>query len=314
MEETARFRFDSFTFFVGFGLGSFIGVALALLAIALVSRSDASDTQQPSEAAIVIPTFPPTPAGATATPDLRPRTKAAQDVYVGPGTAFAVVGILAREEAVEVVGRSADSNWVAIRFPPGSPGRGWLPVGQLEGVTNLEALAVALPTPLPRNVAPPSLPSFPGTQNNVSPVGPVVRSAQPEDESPPGTQAAPVPRGPANLVMNRVMMLPDGRVRVVVGNIGPGDLLEQQVNVTVRDLGSRSELLISPTRGLAVGETITLTTSYFFIQNVTTVHAIADPSGNINDADRSNNSLTVTLTPPPTPTPTPAGRTRDEDN
>jgi hypothetical protein len=151
--------------------------------------------------------------------------------------------------------------------------------------------------------------------NNVSPVGPVVRSATSEAEAPlPGTPTAPVPRGPANLVVNRVMLLPDGRVRVVVGNIGPGDLLEQQINVIVRDLGTRSELMISPTRGLEVGDTITLTTSYFFIQNETTVHAIADPSGNINDADRSNNSMTVTLSPPPTPTPTPGGRPRDEDN
>ena len=108
--------------------------------------------------------------------------------------------------------------------------------------------------------------------------------------------------------------MPDGHVRVIVGNIGPGDLLEQQVNVVVRDLNARSELIISPQRGLAVGETITLTTAYFVVQSEVTVQAVADPSSNINDPDRSNNALSVTLTPPPQPTPTPgATRGRDEN-
>jgi len=313
MDETSRFRFDSFTFFVGFGLGSFIGVALALLAIALVQRSDASDPQTLERDVIVIPTFPPTPPGVTATPDVRPRTKTAQDVFVGPGSAFAVVGILARDEAVEVLGRSGDSNWVAIRFPPGSLGRGWLPVQELEGLSGLEALAVALPTPLPRNVAAPTLPNFP-VNPNVAPVGPVVRSTPSALEQPLGTPTPTVNRGPVNLVMSRVMLMPDGHVRVIVGNIGPGDLLEQQVNVVVRDLNARSELIISPQRGLAVGETITLTTAYFVVQSEVTVQAVADPSSNINDPDRSNNALSVTLTPPPQPTPTPgATRGRDEN-
>jgi hypothetical protein len=304
-EQRPRLRFDSFTFFIGFGIGSFIGVALALLAIALVQRSDASDPQQ----TILIPTFPAPPPGTTATPDARPRTKTAQNIHLGPGEAFAVIGTIARDEAVEVVGRSADSSWVAVRFPPGSAARGWLPVSEITGLTSLDRLAVVLPTPLPRNV---TVPVFSTSDGDGSSNGPPQTTT-----TDPRFLLTPTPRaniGPVDLVVNRVTLLTDGRVRVVVGNRGPGDLLQQQVNVLVRDSGVRNELMISSQRGLAVGETITLTSEFYVVQTETEVTVIADPSGNVNDPDISNNSMRVTLSPPPPPTPTATPRGSRGDN
>ncbi|MPZ49342.1 MAG: hypothetical protein GEU75_08600 [Dehalococcoidia bacterium] len=314
MEQSSRFHFDSFTFFIGFGLGSFLGVALALVAIALVQRSDASDANQDPRA-FVIPTQQPLPPGTTATPDARPRTRTAVDVHLGPGGAFAVVGIFPRGEAVDVVGRDADSQWVAIRFPPGSTARGWVLVSNLEGVAGLDRLSVVLPTPLPRSV---TIPNFPFENGDG---GPPPRST-PEAGSGGGPIVTPTPRlnlGPVDLVVNRISLLSDGRVRVVVGNTGPGDLLEQQVNVLVRDIATRSELIISSQRGLEVGDTVTLTSSFFTVRSELEVHAIADPSGNVNDPNRSNNFLSVTLSPAPTPTATPTpiggrGSGDDEDD
>ena len=44
-------------------------------------------------------------------------------------------------------------------------------------------------------------------------------------------------------------------------------------------------------------------TSTFKVERETSIQVTVDPSGNIQDGDRGNNSLTVTLSPPPTATP-----------
>jgi hypothetical protein len=304
-EPRARFRIDSFTFFVAFGLGSFVGVALSLLAIALVQRSSASPETAPQ--AITVPTLPPTPPGTTATPDTRARTRTAADVYLGPGDAYAIIGTLARDEAVEIVGRDASSEWVAVRFPPGSTARGWLPVSGLDNVSRLEALAVVQPTPLPRNL-PPAPPVFSG------PIGGAGATRPPITDDPPvvtPTPAVLVPAGPVDLVVTRVALQPDGAVRVTIGNRGPGALTGQTASVLVRDQASNQELLITGSRGLAVGETVSLTTQSFRVAGAADVTALVDPYGATSDADRSNNSTTVALsTLEPTPTPTP--RRRDD--
>ena len=307
-EPRARFRIDSFTFFIAFGLGSFVGVALSLLAIALVQRSSASP--ETSTQAITVPTLPPTPPGTTATPDTRARTRTAVEVYLGPGDAYAIIGTLARDEAVEIVGRDNSSQWVAVRFPPGSTARGWLPTSGLDNVPGLEALAVVLPTPLPRNVAPvPPVFSGPisgggggGTPRPPITDGPLVVTPTP---------ASLVPAGPVDLVVTRVALQPDGAVRVTIGNRGPGALTGQTASVLVRDQASNQELLITGSRGLAVGETVSLTTQAFRVAGSADVTALVDPYGATSDADRSNNSMTVGLSSlEPTPTPTP--RRRDD--
>ena len=109
-------------------------------------------------------------------------------------------------------------------------------------------------------------------------------------------------------------LLSDGRVSVTVGNRGPGDLVGQAVFVIVRDLGARSEQLVSRLGNLRVGETITLVTSSFRVTSDEgeTIQAIADPHDNADDIDRSNNVMQLTLvapthTPTPVPTPEPQG-------
>src|SRR3972149_5663193 len=67
--------------------------------------------------------------------------------------------------------------------------------------------------------------------------------------APRSAQGPPTPAfnaGPPDLFISRVSLQPDGRISVTVGNRGPGDLLGYSVFVTVRDLGSRSEQLMTP--------------------------------------------------------------------
>jgi hypothetical protein len=306
-EPRVRFRFDSFTFVAGFGIGTFLGVALALLAIALVQRPAPSNQAQPQQEVIFVPSTP-TPGGPTVTPDARARTRTAAEVYLGPGDAYAIIGTLARGEAVEIMGRDSSSEWVAVRFPPGSSARGWLQAAGLDNLSEVERLTVVAPTPIPRNVpAPPPVFSSGGGSPGSGGGGRPLLTDEP-------SVITPTPAGPAlppDLVVTRVALQLDGTVLVTIGNRGLGPLVGQAASVLVRDRSSNQELISAGTRGLVVGESIQLTTRVFRVNGEAEITALVDPYGAVADADRSNNSMSVVLSnAEPTPTPTP--RRRDE--
>jgi len=307
MDNAPKFNFFSLTFLVGFGLGGFMGVLLGLLALALVQ----GDEQPQLNTAVVEPSPTAFVFGLTPTPEPKPRTKIALDVRLGPGTAFAVVGTIARGGEVEPVGRDNAAGWVAIRFPPGSSARGWVPASEVENLENVERLAVVLPTPLPSSARIPDSSSngFEPGARVVTPVEPGSISGTPARPStsltPSLATATPRPNvGPSDLAVNRASLLPDGRVQVIVGNRGPGDLVGRSIFVAVRDLTLRGEQLSSPIATLPVGGVVALQSQVFRIERETDVQIIVDPFGNVTDPDRSNNQLTVTLSPAPVPTPT----------
>lgn len=282
--------FASLTFLLGFAAGTFVGVALALLAFVMV------DEQEPAARATAS-MEPDLPASAAleATPDARPRTKTALDVHLGPGNGYAVVGLLAKGDAVEVVGRDNDSTWLAIRFPPGSAARGWIPVDGVDNPPELLRLAVALPTPLPRTIA--SSPSFSSNGDGSTDARVLVTPT-------PRLAASPTsPPGLPDLVVTAVRVASDRRVSVTVANRGPGDLVGFTVFVQVRDLTGRSEMMNAPVPAFRAGATLTLETTVFRIAGEQTIQAIVDPFGTVPEADRSNNSTQVVLAAPVTPTP-----------
>jgi len=308
-----RLRFDSLTFILGFGLGTFIGVAMAIAAFAVATDPTTSTPQQ--QAIEVPPTRTPNPL-VTSTPDRRARTTAQLDVRLGPSDAFAIVGIINRGEAVAIVGRDLNTEWVAIQFPPGSAGRGWIPVKDLDGGSDLSAVAVTAATPLARSVptvAPRSVTSSAGASadsgfdpeptSTSRPVSTSVAAVSTGTVVPAAT-SVPASGGGTDMAISSVTRLPDGRVRVVVSNRGPGDVLGSTVFVVVRDLAVRSEQLIGPASTVAAGGSITLTTSGLVVTEDADIQASVDPMGSLRDADRSNNSTTVLLRAPPTPVPT----------
>jgi hypothetical protein len=303
MDKAPRFNFFSLSFLVGFGLGGFVGVLLGLLALALVQDNG---EKQAVASVLVEPTATRVTPGLTPTPEPKPRTKVALDVRLGPGTAFAVVGTIPRGGEIEPVGRDNGSAWVAIRFPPGSSARGWLPVSEIDNLSAVDKLAVVLPTPLPRSATVPDLgsgetgSSFAGDDLPTA-FGTATRSLTPGL----GTSTpTPRPTGPTDLVVTRASLLPDGRVQVLVGNRGPGELAGKSVFVVVRDLALRSEQLVAQPSVIPVGSLITLQTQAFRVERETEVQVIVDPFGNLNDPDRSNNQLNLTLSPAPGVTPT----------
>ena len=260
-------------------------MGLALLAVAIVQEPDA-----PIEVLRVATPTPLPSATLTPTPEAKVRTGTALDVRLGPGEAFAVIGLLPGGETLEVVGRDAAAEWLAIRFPPGSAGRGWVPVDGVVGLTRVEALAVVLPTPLSRAVV---------TLTVDLPA--VTQTAESEQTLTPTAGAS----GRPDLVVMSISLLPDGRVEVVIGNSGPGELVDLSIFVRVSNLASQAELLISLPVRLGAGGTIALETTTFRVLTETEIQARVDPFASTPDVDRSNNFLQVKLTPPPTPTPTP---------
>ncbi len=283
MEEASPPRSRLLTFFIGFGIGTFVGVALALVATSFVK--DANSTKTTTDASV--DPAPTTRASVSPTADLRLRTKTALDVRLGPGTAFGVIGLISKGEAIEPVGRDNDAAWVAIRFPPGSTGRGWLPVSGLESVSGVEKLAVVLPTPLPRTIA-----TFPAGDNAFGDGSDgAAASVTPSSLTPQVNSGLP------DLVVTRMTLLADGRISVTVGNRGPGDLINQPLFVQVRSLAGQGELLISPVITLKVGGTLTLQSQTFRVTSEEEIQAIVDPFGSVRENDRSNNLLQSVLAP-----------------
>jgi hypothetical protein len=99
-------------------------------------------------------------------------------------------------------------------------------------------------------------------------------------------------------VINRASLLSDGRVQVVVGNRGPGDLVGKTIFVLVRDLTLRSEQLMSQAT-LAVGSLVTLQTQTFRVEREMDIQVIVDPFRSTGDPDPNNNQISVTLSPAP---------------
>lgn len=297
MEETPRARFGPFSFLSGFALGVFIGVGVALMAVIV--------TQDPTPApsAVLEPTVTPDPrVTATATPQAPVRVNNIVDVRLGPGAGFAVIGLLGRGENVEVVGRDNDGQWVAIRFPPGSIARGWIPASAIDNLGDVDSLAVVLPTPLPRTISTPSPGG--GASTNGGSLDPVVPGAT----TAPGRPTITPTPSPPDLVITRLSVLPDGRVAVTVANRGPGDLRSGSIHVQIRNHAGRSELITTPLVTLRAGGTLIVETEIFRVLAEEEVIATVDPFGTLGEIDPNNNTITVVLVPPPpppTPTPTP---------
>ena len=176
----------------------------------------------------------------------------------------------------------------------------------------LVALAVLVATPLAVSVSTP----IPGPGGGVTSGGgggptngggggPTNGGGGSSNASPPAVTATPGPNvGPTDLVINRLTVLPDGRVSVQIGNRGPGDIVGRQILLQVRDLASAAETLIF-SGSIASGDTVTITSTNFRVTSVGDVLAIVDFGNSHNDPNRGNNSMTQTLAPVPTATPVP---------
>jgi hypothetical protein len=134
-----RINFFSATFLSAFGLGTFVGVCLALLAVALARPADKTTVIDSPELAIAgtpTTTASATPLpSATATPLPSIRTVTTLQVRIGPNEEYAILGTLAGGSEIALEGRDDTGDWVAIEFPPESNARGWIPRQEVQGLS-----------------------------------------------------------------------------------------------------------------------------------------------------------------------------------
>ena len=300
-------RFVSWTFVIGFGVGSFVGVALALLAVAM-AKPEPTVTESIIEiTATPAPTTAPSQPTATATPSVR--TLANIEVRIGPGEAYAIIGSIGSDDPVAVLGRDDGGDWVAISYPPGSAGRGWLPAESLSGLSNssVTALAVLVPTPFTRALPTTVIADFPASTPTLGATPSGIASTPLPGQTPritptaSGPRSTPTPRplhiGPTDLTIVGISANSDGTVLVSIGNAGPGDVSGSTISVLVSD-GTQSEtLFVQPV--MRAGDTVDLETSRIRITQETEVTATIDPNNLLADIDRSNNQRYATLAPKP---------------
>jgi hypothetical protein len=297
-----RFRFVSFTFLVGFGFGSFVGVALALLAVALAKPEPTIEEHFVEVTATPTSHVDEPRPSATATPAVR--TLSSLEVRIGPGQAYAIIGTIARGEAVAVLGRDDSQEWIAIRFPPGSAARGWLPLDALDGISKVQVanLAVLAATPFVRGQPTTTAGGFFDTTTPFAPLtgvpdGTVVSSPRTPTPTPRSLHA-----GPTDLTLVGMSLTGGGHIRVVIGNTGPGDIVAGTTLGVLVNLFGDSETIFTLSE-LRAGETATLETTRLQVTREADVTASLDPAGLLTDTNRGNNSLFVTLAPQPTQSP-----------
>jgi hypothetical protein len=135
-------------------LGIVLGVAVSLLAFAIVRRSLQTETVIVFEP----PASPVATASAVATATPVPIqglvTREVVAVTLGPGSNFAILGTLAARAEIERLRQDQSGSWTEIRFPPNSTGRGWVP-SEVVVDTLTEAASVSAP-PVPAAPAPQS--------------------------------------------------------------------------------------------------------------------------------------------------------------
>jgi hypothetical protein len=108
MQKSDSSCFNAATFSLGIVFGMVAGVTLTLAALATAEFSGIGRHTN-----VTMPRSEP-----MATPDSRPRTLNVAGVHMGPSHDFGVLGMLARDQALDIVGRDASSKWLAIHFPP----------------------------------------------------------------------------------------------------------------------------------------------------------------------------------------------------
>jgi len=264
--------FFSLPVFFGFAAGIFAGVALALLAFLAFYLLREEEDAASSPAPLALPSPVATAASSDAS---EPRTVSALSVHIGPSEGYAALGTLRRGETLQIVGRSADATWLAVRFPPGSNGLGWVPLNGVSGVEDVQSLAIAFPTPLPRG------PSFFGSDGS--------------DDGRFAVTPTPTPQSLPDLVVTSLTRLADGRISVTIANQG-GDLRDRGfISVRVSDLVGDSEEVTAATTELRAGASLALVTSVYRVEKDQVVIATVNPNGSVTEKSLTNNTLRVEI-------------------
>ena len=206
-------------------------------------------------------------------------------VRQAPGTRTPVMGTLDVGADVVIDGRSTDSKWYRIIFPPDSELHGWVSADLLEVVGDPSTLVVATAEPavvvdLPTE--PPAALTAAAAQRTPTPETSATATPTVDDQLP-------------DLVIGTTPTLVDGKLFVTVVNEGrgvaTGDLVVAVFTTDGQTLLAGATL---PSFKLEAGRSIDIGTGYAVTQNQTLL-LIVDPNGEIKETDDTNNRVTVSI-------------------
>lgn len=285
--------------------GLAVVVLLGLTAGVLVIVDSARGGKSSSPAVVIAPVSTNTvgPTSMTATAD--GVSGSANDILTvrsAPGTRTPAVGTLAKGDDVVIDGRTTDSNWYRIIFPPLSELHGWIEATSVTVTGDPSTLVVATAEP-PVFVEVPTTPPdvLTARAGSLTPV-----ESETPDVTPTVSDQLP------DLVIGTTPTVSGGKLFVTVVNQGQGDATGDIVVAVFNPDGTK--LLggaTLPDFTLKPGRSIDIGTGYDVTQNQTLL-LIVDPNGDITETDDTNNRATVAIAvgnPPPTdatPADTPA--------
>jgi hypothetical protein len=276
----------------GLAVVALLGLTAAVLIIIDAARSESSDASpviiEPHESQT------PGPVEKTATAQgVTGRTNTTTAVRRAPGVRSAL-GTLPRNTDVVVDGRSEESGWFRIIFPPNSELHGWVEADDLDITGDPLLLRVATPEP-------PEIIDLPTTDPDLQ-LTPVETPVPEGTEDPDGT--ATPDTGLPDLVVGTTPILSEGQLFVTVVNQGTGAATADLVVAIFRVDGS--ELLggsTLPGFTLEAGASIDIGTGYVVGEDQALL-LIVDPNGEVEESDNTNNQITISISvdePPPPP-------------
>jgi len=280
--------------------GFAVVVLLGLTAGVLVVVDSARNGKTAAPSVVVAPvnsTSTPGPTARTATASgVTGTTNAVASVLTAPGSRSQILGTLDQGADVAIDGRSSDSKWYRITFPPDSEFHGWVDARYLDVTGDPSTLVVATAEP-PVVVELPTQPPEVLTQT--------ARDLTPtmEPETTPTETSTPEGALP-DLVIGTTPTISDGKLFVTVINQGKGDATGDIVVAVFNQDGTK--LLggaTLPGFTLKAGRSIDIGTGYEVTQSQTLL-LIVDPNGEIAETDDTNNRALIAVSvgnPPSTP-------------
>jgi hypothetical protein len=276
----------------GLAVVALLGLTAGILIIIDAARGDSSNASpviiEPRESQT------PGPIAKTATAQgVTGRTNTTTAVRRAPA-ARSVLGTLPRNTDVVVDGRSQESGWYRIIFPPNSELHGWVDAEDLDITGDPTVLRVATPEP-------PDIVDLPTTDPSLQ-LTPVETETPEGTEGPDGTETPDT--GLPDLVVGTTPVLSDGQLFITVVNQGTGaataDLVVAIFTVDGSELLGGATL---PGFTLEPGASIDIGTGFQVAQDQALL-LIVDPNGDVEESDNTNNQITISIAvdePPPPP-------------
>jgi hypothetical protein len=212
------------------------------------------------------------------------RTNTTTSVRRAPGQ-LVVLGTIPRNTAVTIDGRSEESDWVRIVFPPNSEQHGWIEAENVDITGNVASLAVTAPEPIVVVDLPTTDPEL-----ELTPVD-TPEPEETEDLTPTGTPDTGMP----DLVIGTTPVLADGLLFITVVNQGTG-VAEGDFVVAIFDVDGTTLLGGATLNGFSLGPglSIDIGTGYA-VTEPQSLLLVVDPEGIIEESDNTNNQISISI-------------------